>query len=102
MSRTHYSFFFLSFVASLLGFSLLGKVKIEASFDPPTITSANQSTYKVVVHGTQKNPIGSVPSVDGLNFSTPPSLFSPIWKPSMVQITTAGNSSRSGLGAFAA
>ena len=24
------------------------------------------------MHGTQKNPIGSVPSVDGLNFSTPP------------------------------
>ena len=72
MAKTHYSFFFLPFVASLLGFSLLGKVKIETSFDPPTITSANQSTYKVVVHGTQKNPIGSVPSVDGLNFSTPP------------------------------
>ena len=50
MVRIPYRFFFLAFVTWTTGLTLLGKVKIETSFDPPTITSANQSTYKVVVH----------------------------------------------------
>lgn len=49
-----------------------GEIRIEAAFDPPTITSANTTTYKIIVHGSQQGPIGSVPSVEGLTFSSPP------------------------------
>ena len=49
-----------------------GQIRVEATFDPQNITSANTTIYKIVVHGTQQSPLGAVPSVDGLTFSSPP------------------------------
>jgi hypothetical protein len=50
-------------------------VRIETSFDPPNITQANTSTYKIVVHGSQQGPVGGLPAIDGLKFSNPPQTF---------------------------
>ncbi len=49
-----------------------GEITIESSFNPTTITSSRTSTYKVIVHGSQQGPVGSMPSVKGLRFSSPP------------------------------
>ena len=49
-----------------------GQIRVEATFEPQNITSANTTIYKIVVHGTQQSPLGAVPSVDGLTFSSPP------------------------------
>ena len=51
---------------------VLGQINVETSFEPPTITQANSSTYKVVINGSQQSPSGAVPSVDGLRFSPQP------------------------------
>ncbi len=51
---------------------VLGQINVETSFEPSTITQANSSTYKVVIHGSQQSPSGAVPSVDGLRFSPQP------------------------------
>jgi hypothetical protein len=51
---------------------VLGQINVETSFEPPTITQANNSTYKVVINGSQQSPSGAVPSVDGLRFSPQP------------------------------
>uniref|UniRef100_UPI0038998891 BatD family protein n=1 Tax=Candidatus Chordibacter forsetii TaxID=3381758 RepID=UPI0038998891 len=50
-------------------------VRIETSFDPPNITLANTSNYKIVVHGSQQGPVGGLPTIDGLRFSNPPQTF---------------------------
>ena len=71
------------FVSSFFGFSVLftpalssaEAVRIETSFDPPNITLANTSTYKIVVHGSQQGPAGGLPQIDGLKFSNPPQTF---------------------------
>ena len=38
-------------------------IRIESLFQPPTITLAGQSTYKVIIHGSQENPQGSIPQI---------------------------------------
>ena len=44
--------------------SIFGQnIRVEASFSPSSISSTSRSTYKVVVHGTQQNPQGTIPKV---------------------------------------
>ena len=61
-------------VLSFFSFGCLGyaEIKVEATFEPATITLSNASVYKIVVHGSQQGPVGSVPHIEGLNFASPP------------------------------
>lgn len=53
--------------------SIFGQnIRVEASFSPSSISSTSRSTYKVVVHGTQQNPQGTIPKVSGLRISNNP------------------------------
>jgi len=54
---------------------LSANVRIETSFEPPSITLANRTSYKIVIHGTQSNPQGTVPPVPGLVLSNNPRTF---------------------------
>jgi hypothetical protein len=56
-------------------FSQSRNTRAEASFSPPSITLANSTIYKVVLHGTQDNPEGSLPAVPGLSISNSPQVF---------------------------
>ncbi len=47
-------------------------VRVEASFTPSSISSTSRTVYKVVIHGTQQNPQGSLPQVPGLRISNNP------------------------------
>ena len=67
----YYSIPILVFYVAGITLLAQGKVRVEASFEPTTITLSNTSTYKII-HGSQQALSGSVPSVDGLNFSSPP------------------------------
>jgi len=49
--------------------------RVEASFSPPSITLEEKTIYKLVVHGTQDSPQGSLPSVPGLEISNSPQVF---------------------------
>jgi hypothetical protein len=40
-------------------------IRVEASFTPSSISSTSRTVYKVVIHGTQQNPQGSLPQVQG-------------------------------------
>ena len=51
------------------------EIRIEASFSPPSITLSNNCIYKVVLHGTQDTPQGSLPGVSGLTISNSPQVF---------------------------
>lgn len=50
-------------------------IRVESSFKPSKIALGNNSMYKVVIHGTQENPEGSIPSISGLNLSSNPQTF---------------------------
>jgi len=65
---------FLLIACFLAGPTILsfGNIRVESSFNPATITLSNASTYQIIVHGSQQAPSGSVPSVKGLKFSSPP------------------------------
>ena len=54
---------------------LSANVRIEARFEPASITLSNRTSYKIVIHGTQKNPQGAVPQVPGLVLSNNPRTF---------------------------
>tara|TARA_B100002019_G_scaffold193309_1_gene167305 strand:+ start:2820 stop:4610 length:1791 start_codon:yes stop_codon:yes gene_type:complete len=71
MYQKHKSIFL---VLSFFSFGCLGyaEIKVEATFEPATITLSNASVYKIVVHGSQQGPVGSVPHIEGLNFASPP------------------------------
>lgn len=47
-------------------------IRVEASFTPSSISSTSRTVYKVVIHGTQQNPQGSLPQVQGLRISNNP------------------------------
>ena len=47
-------------------------IRVEASFTPSSISSSSRTVYKVVIHGTQQNPQGSLPQVPGLRISNNP------------------------------
>ena len=68
----YYSILMLAFYVAGTTLLAQGKVRVETSFEPTTITLSNTSTYKIIIHGSQQAPGGSVPPVDGLNFSSPP------------------------------
>ncbi|MAH25535.1 MAG: hypothetical protein CMI19_01030 [Opitutae bacterium] len=47
-------------------------IRVEAIFTPSSISSSSRTVYKVVIHGTQQNPQGSLPQVPGLRISNNP------------------------------
>ena len=47
-------------------------IRVEANFSPTSISRANRTIYKVVIHGTQQNPQGNLPQVPGLRISSNP------------------------------
>ena len=51
------------------------KIRVESSFQPPAVTVSNSSVYKIVIHGSQENPQGSIPQVAGLSISNSPQIF---------------------------
>ncbi|MGY8713064.1 MAG: hypothetical protein ACKVJ1_04220, partial [Verrucomicrobiia bacterium] len=69
---------FLFFTTSTLFFTkeVKGqKLRVESSFQPPSITISNNSVYKIVIHGSQENPQGSLPQIPGLSISNSPQTF---------------------------
>ena len=50
-------------------------LRIESSFQPPSITISNNSVYKVIIYGSQENPQGALPQVDALIISNSPQTF---------------------------
>lgn len=50
-------------------------IRVESSFNPNSVSLGSSSVYKVIVHGTQQNPQGSIPSISGLNLSNNPQTF---------------------------
>ncbi len=50
-------------------------LRVESKFQPPSITIAGQSTYKIIIHGSQQSPEGALPQVDGLLISKSPQSF---------------------------
>ncbi len=69
----------LSLFSFLSPFDLLrgqgNGLRIEASFSPSSITLEKKTIYKLVIHGTQNSPKGSLPSVPGLKISNSPQVF---------------------------
>ena len=51
------------------------KMRVESSFQPPAVTVSNSSVYKIVIHGSQENPQGSIPQIPGLSLSNSPQIF---------------------------
>ena len=56
-------------------FSQNQRPRVEVSFSPPSITLANNTIYKIVIHGTQDNLQYSTPAVSGLKISDSPQVF---------------------------
>ena len=50
-------------------------VRVESVFEPSNISLSNAANYKIIIHGVQTNPQGSVPQVSGLNLSNSPRIF---------------------------
>jgi hypothetical protein len=48
------------------------KFRVEANFSPASISSSSRTTYKLIIHGTQRNPQGTLPQVPGLRISNNP------------------------------
>jgi hypothetical protein len=62
----------------LLTSTLIGqpqKLKVESSFQPATITIAQNTIYKIVIHGSQENAQGTMPTVAGISISNSPQTF---------------------------
>jgi len=70
-----YCFLLLGWIAFWPLTILSANVRIEAIFDPSSITLSNRTSYKIVIHGTQSNPQGAVPQVPGLVLSNNPRTF---------------------------
>jgi hypothetical protein len=51
------------------------QLRVESSFQPPSITIANNSVYKIIIHGSQENPQGSLPQIPGISISNSPQTF---------------------------
>ena len=63
------------FLFPFILFSQNQKLRIESIFSPPSITLSNNSVYKIIIYGTQENPSGSLPKVNGLEISNSPKTF---------------------------
>jgi len=68
-------FFFLACMMPCLVCLGNQALRVEARFEPSTISLTNITTYKVVVHGSQEPPVGSIPALPGLRFSPNPRTF---------------------------
>ena len=51
------------------------KFELRQNFNQQSITLSKTSVYKIIIHGTQDNPKGNIPSIDGLNLSSSPQTF---------------------------
>ena len=51
------------------------QLRVDSSFQPPSITIANNSVYKIIIHGSQENPQGSLPQIPGISISNSPQTF---------------------------
>lgn len=51
------------------------ELRVESAFEPSSITLSNSTIYKITIHGSQESPLGKVPSVPGLKFSSTPRTF---------------------------
>lgn len=75
MTKVSHCKFILCF--PLIWFSTIAEgqgqsIRVEAGFEPATITLGGQTTYKITLYGAQEAPEGILPSVNGLNFSQNP------------------------------
>ncbi|HAD21789.1 MAG TPA: hypothetical protein DCF87_06710 [Opitutae bacterium] len=52
--------------------TLAQSIRVEANFTPSSVSNTSRTVYKVVIHGTQQNPQGSLPQVPGLRISNNP------------------------------
>ena len=68
-------FWAIWFLLPFVSFSQNQKPRVESIFSPSTITLSNNSVYKIVIHGTQENPSGALPNVNGLEISNSPKTF---------------------------
>jgi len=69
---------YLSLVSWLLFWPiafLSANIRIESNFEPASITLSSRTNYKIVIHGTQSTPQGTVPQVSGLILSNNPRTF---------------------------
>ena len=72
MIKNYFKFFLYLIISGIAASGLNAEIRVEAFFDPSTITIANSTTYKVIIHGSQQGSARSTPSVNGLRFSSPP------------------------------
>ena len=56
-------------------FAQNNNIRVESSFQPPSITLAKSSVYKIVIFGSQENPKGAIPQIPGLTISNSPQTF---------------------------
>ena len=75
MVRLIITFLVLSHFPCFICHSQGQNLRVESSFQPPSITLSNNSVYKVIIHGSQENPQGSLPQVPGLIISNSPQTF---------------------------
>ena len=66
-------FSFLPLVSSSLGQQ--AEIRVQSLFEPEAITLSRQTSYKVIIHGSQQSPEGQLPAVDGLDISSSPNLL---------------------------
>ena len=67
-------FFFCTFLTGSF-VAAQSNVRVESIFEPATISLSKVANYKIIIHGIQTNPQGSVPQVNGLNLSNSPRTF---------------------------
>ena len=75
MLKYSFHFFIILFGTSICIWGQNNNLRVETLFEPATITLSNSSIYKIIIHGSQESPVGSVPSVSGLQFSKTPRTF---------------------------
>ena len=74
-AKTSLALYFLSNVFCPTIFAQNNNIRVESSFQPPSITLANSSVYKIVIFGSQENPKGAIPQIPGLTISNSPQTF---------------------------
>ena len=74
-AKTSLVIYLLSNFVCPSNFAQNNNIRIESSFQPPSITLANSSVYKIVIFGSQENPKGTIPQIPGLTISNSPQTF---------------------------
>ena len=70
--------FLITILFISLGLCVSGQnnpISIRAVFEPNIISLSNSSIYKVIIEGTQSQPRGKIPFVEGLNLNNNPQTF---------------------------